>query len=73
VQFERYTPLSRPSIWPRAEKIKTLGVLHVVVKNGDFAKKLASELDLILNARDVAEGLPLEHIRWVQPSFILVL
>jgi hypothetical protein len=42
--------------------------------NEDYAKELASELDPILSARDVAGGFPwMEYMRWVQLSSILVL
>jgi hypothetical protein len=73
LRFLRYcTPSSCPSIRPKVDDIRKLGAFHFVAMNGDCAKKLAFELDFIDITRDVAEGFPLEYIRWVQPYFILM-
>jgi hypothetical protein len=45
---------------------------HVVNTKGDFSKELVFDFDLIINIRDVAEGLPLmEYMRWVLPQSVL--
>jgi hypothetical protein len=51
-----------------------MGATHFVVMNGDFAKELAFEVELIVSTRDMAEGFSLmEYMRWVLLYFIRAL